>query len=196
MSNDLRKFYLNEMGIETWVRRNSNLNFEKLVKLKKLFANCDPCLLNLLRRESALLNSKLNHELMIILDEPLDNDPKYEILLAKMLRSIGFTIDNLYITDIFKCSVSDNKQTLNKCQNLLTKEISIISPKVILALGQLAGRVILNTDLPISKMRGNIYDYQGIKVVASFTPQYLLYNQVDKKTTYNDLLLIKSLLSS
>jgi len=199
MSNDLRKFYLNEMGIETWVRRDSNLNLAKLNQLKKLFANCQRCLLNLSRKESVFVKGQLNNDLMIILDEPYDNDQKHEILLAKMLSSIGLKIDNIYITDVTKCNAYSNNELENldqkQSKTQLSKEISIIAPKLILVLGQLAGHFLLKTDLTLSNLRGNIYDYQGIKVLNSFSPKYLLNNKIDKKFAYNDLLLIKDLLS-
>ncbi|HHB93961.1 MAG TPA: uracil-DNA glycosylase, partial [Campylobacterales bacterium] len=92
----------------------------------------------------------------------------------------------------------NNRNPLNDeamaCLPYLEKQIEIIKPEIILCLGSISFHYLNNSTLSITKARGNIFDYKGIKLIPSFHPSYLLRNPSAKKESYRDMLLIKSIL--
>ena len=123
---------------------------------------------------------------------------KAGFLLNKMLSSIGISADDVYISNVLKCRPPDNRDPLSEeiaqCSGYLSQQIALVAPKLILAVGRFAGQFLLNVTTPLSKMRGNVYDYHGTSVIVTYHPAYLLRNPADKKNAYRDLFMIKQLL--
>ena len=120
-------------------------------------------------------------------------------LLTKIIESIGFKREDVYICNILKCRPPDNRNPLPTeilaCEDYLVRQLEIIKPKVICALGKFAAQTLLKDQTAISKLRGKIFDYHGIKLIPTFHPAYLLRNPSDKRLVWEDMKKIKRELS-
>ncbi len=112
-------------------------------------------------------------------------------LLTKIIESIGLKREDVFIANILKCRPPANRNPETKeialCSPYLIKQISLIKPKVICALGKFAAQRLLETETPISKLRGNFYDYHGVKLMPTYHPAYLLRNSIGKKDVWEDM---------
>ena len=99
--------------------------------------------------------------------------------------------EDVYIANVIKCRPPENRNPepdeIAACQPFLQRQIEIVSPKIIVALGLFAAQTLLGMRLPISRMRGHWYEYQGIKVMPTLHPAYLLRNPNDKKLVWEDI---------
>src|SRR2546422_10953247 len=82
------------------------------------------------------------------------------------------------------------------CEPFLVRQIDIIKPKVIVALGKFAAQALLRTLDPISRLRGRVYDYRGAKLIPTFHPAFLLRNPSSKREVWEDMKQVRSLLKS
>lgn len=112
-------------------------------------------------------------------------------LLTKMIEAMGIKRDDIYIANIVKCRPPDNRapepDETATCIPFLTKQIELVSPKVIVCLGKTAVSALLNTQMPITKIRGQFQKLNGIDVMPTFHPAYLLRNPPMKKFAWEDL---------
>lgn len=117
-------------------------------------------------------------------------------LLTKILASIGFTREEVFITNIVKCRPPNNRNPLpneiQSCFPYLIAQIEAIKPKLICALGTFAAQTLLNTDEKISKLRGKFHDYRGIPLLATFHPAFLLRNPEMKRPVWEDMKKLKA----
>src|SRR5262245_37699892 len=108
--------------------------------------------------------------------------------------------EDVFIANVLKCRPPDNRNPetdeILSCQPFLEKQIEIIQPKVLVGLGKFAGQWLLKTMDPISKIRGRLGDYNGIKVMPTYHPAYLLRNPSAKKDVWEDMKIVLSLLNS
>ncbi len=120
-------------------------------------------------------------------------------LLTKMITAMGLSREEVYIANIVKCRPPHNRppetDEIASCQPFLMKQIAAIRPKVICALGTFAAQTLLATKVRISDLRGRFHDFQGIQVMPTFHPAYLLRNPSEKKPTWDDLQKIMKVLS-
>jgi DNA polymerase len=102
--------------------------------------------------------------------------------------------EDVYILNILKCRPPGNRNPqpdeAANCRGFLDRQLAQIQPEFICCLGAVAAQNLLDTVVPIGRMRGNIYDYQGIKVVCTYHPAYLLRNPAAKKLTWEDIQLL------
>ena len=112
-------------------------------------------------------------------------------LLNAMLRAIGLQRDQVYIANILKCRPPNNRdpkpEEVSCCEGYLQRQIALIRPKIILAVGRIAAQNLLKVDTPIGKMRGNRYEYGNIPVVVTYHPAYLLRSPGQKRKSWQDL---------
>lgn len=114
-------------------------------------------------------------------------------LLNSMLLAIGLRREQVFIANILKCRPPSNRDPLPEevscCEGYLKKQIELIQPKIILAVGRIAAQNLLKTDTPIGKMRGHRYEYpgSGIPVVVTYHPAYLLRSPREKRKAWQDL---------
>ena len=112
-------------------------------------------------------------------------------LLTKIIESVGLKREDVFIGNILKCRPPGNRNPLPDeiaaCNSFLLKQIDIIKPKVICALGKFAAQTLLDTETPISRLRGKFYDYHGTKLMPTYHPAYLLRNLQGKKDVWADL---------
>ncbi|MCX5680017.1 MAG: uracil-DNA glycosylase [Candidatus Omnitrophica bacterium] len=112
-------------------------------------------------------------------------------LLTKIIEAMGLKRKDVYIANILKCRPPNNRppapDEILACRDNLRKQIDMIRPKVICTLGKFASQTLLNTETPISALRGKFGNYNGIKVMPTFHPAYLLRNPGDKKLVWEDM---------
>ena len=118
-------------------------------------------------------------------------------LLDNMLKAINLSRKEVYIANIVKCRPPHNRKPerdeIEACKPFLLKQIDIIKPSIICTLGSTATQTLLETKMPITKLRGHIYDFSGIKLIPTFHPAYLLRNPYQKKGAWEDLKLIEKI---
>jgi uracil-DNA glycosylase family 4 len=119
-------------------------------------------------------------------------------LLTKIIEAMGLTRDDVYIANVIKCRPPQNRNPepdeVETCEPFLFRQIDVVQPKVIVALGTFAARALLRTQDPISRLRGRVHDYRGVKLVPTFHPAYLLRNPASKREVWEDMKLVKRLL--
>ncbi len=112
-------------------------------------------------------------------------------LLTKMIDAMSLTRDDVYICNVVKCRPPGNRDPepdeIETCEPFLLKQLEIIQPKVIVALGRFAAQTLLKDGTGITKMRGRWRDYHGIKLMPTFHPSYLLRNEKGKGPAWEDL---------
>jgi DNA polymerase len=121
-------------------------------------------------------------------------------LLTKIIEAIGLKRDDVYIANVIKCRPPENRNPepdeVETCEPFLFRQIDIIKPKVIVALGKFGAQTLLRTLDPISRLRGNVYDFRGAKLIPTFHPAYLLRNPSSKREVWEDMKLVRRLLQS
>lgn len=113
-------------------------------------------------------------------------------LLDNMLAAIKLKRnDNVYIANVLKCRPPDNRnphgEEVAQCSPYLLRQVELIKPKLIVALGKFAAQSLLGSDSSISSMRGKLHDYNGVPVVVTYHPAYLLRSPSDKAKAWEDL---------
>jgi uracil-DNA glycosylase family 4 len=112
-------------------------------------------------------------------------------LLTKMIVAMGFTRDEVYIANVIKCRPPGNRNPepdeIATCEPFLFQQIAAIQPKVVVALGAFAAKTLLETDQPISRLRGRLYEFRGAKLIPTFHPSFLLRSPGYKREAWEDL---------
>jgi uracil-DNA glycosylase family 4 len=112
-------------------------------------------------------------------------------LLAKIIAAIHLSREQVYICNIVKCRPPRNRNPqpdeIKTCFQFLDRQIAAIRPDFICALGSIAAQTLLNTDIPISRLRGRFHDYKGIKLLPTYHPAYLLRNPEKKRDVWEDM---------
>ena len=112
-------------------------------------------------------------------------------LLTKMIEAMGFKRDEVYIANVIKCRPPGNRNPepdeIATCEPFLFRQIEAIQPKVIVALGAFAAKTLLQSDAPISRLRGRLYDYRGVKLMPTFHPSFLLRSPGYKREAWDDM---------
>ncbi|CAG2133833.1 uracil-DNA glycosylase [Cupriavidus numazuensis] len=117
-------------------------------------------------------------------------------LLDNMLASLGLRRGrNVFIANVLKCRPPGNRNPepaeVDQCEPFLKRQIALVRPKVIVVLGRFAAQSLLRTTTPIGKLRGTVHSYEGIPVVVTYHPAYLLRTLTDKARAWEDLCLAR-----
>ncbi len=121
-------------------------------------------------------------------------------LLNAMLLAMGFKREDVYIANVLKCRPPNNRdpqaEEVLQCEPYLLRQIELIDPGVIVALGRHAAHSLLKTEMALGKLRGQRLSYHGTPMVVTYHPAYLLRNPVDKRKVWDDLCLARDVLES
>ena len=122
-------------------------------------------------------------------------------LLDNMLAAIALKRgENVYIANVLKCRPPGNRnpepEEVAKCTPHLQRQIELIRPKLIVAMGRFAAQTLLNTDATIASLRGRLHSYAGVPLVVTYHPAYLLRNLPDKSKAWADLVFAKKTMQS
>jgi uracil-DNA glycosylase len=128
-------------------------------------------------------------------DEDLQGEPFVgragQLLTDIITKGMGLRREDVYIANVVKCRPPENRNPepdeVASCEPFLKKQIDLIRPEIIIALGKFAVQTLLQTKAPITKLRGHWHSYHGIKLMPTFHPAYLLRNPGDKKLVWADI---------
>jgi DNA polymerase len=130
-------------------------------------------------------------------------------LLGNMLRAINLSIDagpdadlpperQVYLSSALKCrpppGSTPGATELQQCHPFLARQIELLKPRIILAMGRMAVQTLLGSSEPLGRLRGRVHDYQGTPVIVTLAPSYLLRNLGEKARAWEDLCLARATL--
>ncbi|MEO8464263.1 MAG: uracil-DNA glycosylase [Gammaproteobacteria bacterium] len=169
---------------------------------------CTKCALHTTRTQTVFGVGRRDADLLVIGEAPgADEDRQGEPfvgragqLLNSMLRAIGSPRSDVYIANILKCRPPGNRDPqpdeAKTCTPYLARQIALVKPRAILAVGRIAAQWLLQTDSPIGRLRGRVVPYgeAGTPLVITYHPAYLLRSPLAKAIAWTDLCLVKDLL--
>jgi DNA polymerase len=119
-------------------------------------------------------------------------------LLTKIIEAIGLGRDDVYIANVIKCRPPENRNPesdeVASCEPFLFRQVQVIAPRVIVALGTFAAQTLLRTSDPISRLRGRVFFYGDARLVPTFHPAYLLRSPERKREVWEDMKKVRALL--
>lgn len=161
---------------------------------------CESCGLAATRTQTVFGVGDPNADWLIVGEAPgAEEDRKGEPfvgqagkLLDNMLAAIQLKRgNNVYIANVLKCRPPENRdphgEEVTQCDPYLKRQVELIQPKLIIALGKFVAQSLLNTDATIASLRGRLHDYNGVPVIVTYHPAYLLRNLPDKAKAWEDL---------
>lgn len=205
------------MGIDVWMPRDApdadlpanvgrevadvgDLDWDAL---RQCIADCTRCELSKSRTQTVFGIGNQNADWMIIGEAPgAEEDRRGEPfvgragkLLDEMLRAIGESRDSVFIANILKCRPPENRDPkpaeAAACRRYLQRQIDLVRPKIILAVGKIAAQNLLGRDDPVGRMREKVHDFNGIPLVVTYHPAYLLRSPSQKRKSWRDLCLAR-----
>jgi DNA polymerase len=166
-------------------------------------ANCQLCQLAKTRHNLVFGDGNFHAQIVFVGEAPgADEDEQGlpfvgragQLLTDIIVKGMKLERKDVYICNILKCRPPGNRNPvpdeISKCEPFLKKQLQIISPKIICALGTFAAQTLLKTDIPISALRGRFHSYEGIKLMPTYHPAYLLRNPSAKKPVWEDVQMI------
>ena len=118
-------------------------------------------------------------------------------MLNEMLRAVGLGRDSVFIANVLKCRPPNNRdpkpEEAAACRDYLERQIALVQPQVILAVGKIAAQNLLQSDEPVGRLRGRQHDLNGIPLVVTYHPAYLLRSPSQKRKVWTDLCLARKL---
>ena len=119
-------------------------------------------------------------------------------VLTNLIKKMGLQRENVYIANVVKCRPPLNRDPeedeIASCSPFLVRQIEIIMPRVIVALGRISAHYLTESKIPITRLRGAFHEYRGIPVMPTFHPAYLMRNPKDKWLTWGDAQKVLSML--
>jgi DNA polymerase len=216
MSTDLHNEYLQAMGIQQWVARDAAAAGASVQEVERLptpdwqsleaqVAACTRCALHNSRNRTVFGTGNREADWLLIgeapgAEEDRQGEPfvgKAGQLLTEMLGAIGFRRTDVYITNILKCRPPNNRNPLPEevecCHGYLQRQIELVDPVLILAVGGVAAHNLLQTDAPVGRLRGQVHQYgePGIPLLVTYHPAYLLRSPLEKRKVWADLQLAR-----
>ncbi|HEX3379627.1 MAG TPA: uracil-DNA glycosylase [Paraburkholderia sp.] len=173
--------------------------------LAQRVAGCEACRLCEKRTNTVFGVGDREADWMLIGEAPGENEDRQGEpfvgqagkLLDNMLRSLALARGtNVYIANVIKCRPPGNRNPepdeVARCEPYLQRQVSLVKPKVIVALGRFAAQSLLKTEASISSLRGRVHTYEGVPVIVTYHPAYLLRSLPDKAKAWADLCLARA----
>ncbi|MFO7691991.1 MAG: uracil-DNA glycosylase [Vicinamibacterales bacterium] len=180
---------------------------ETLETVRDALGACTRCKLHALGRRQIVFGAgNPRAELMFIGEAPGHDEDSQGVpfvgragqLLTKIIEAIGLTRDEVYIANVIKCRPPGNRNPepdeVASCEPFLLRQVQIIKPQVIVALGTFAAQTLLRTNDPISRLRGKVFRYGAARLVPTFHPAYLLRSPERKREVWEDMKKVRALL--
>jgi DNA polymerase len=180
--------------------QSSALNIKTLEELRAQIGDCRRCKLCSGRTNLVFGVGHPNARLMFVgegpgRDEDIQGEPFVgragQLLTDIITKGMGLKREDVYIANVVKCRPPENRNPepdeVAACEPFLKKQIDLVRPEIIVGLGKFAVQTLLQSKVPISKLRGNWHRYHGIKLMPTFHPAYLLRNPADKKLVWEDI---------
>jgi DNA polymerase len=176
---------------------------EMLKKVYREISGCQLCPLGKTRKNLVFGDGNPEAQIVFVGEAPgADEDEQGlpfvgragQLLTDIIVKGMKLERKNVYICNILKCRPPGNRNPqpdeIGKCEPFLKRQLQIISPAIICALGTFAAKTLLKTDIPISVLRGRFHLYEGIKLMPTYHPAYLLRNPSAKKQVWEDVQMI------
>jgi uracil-DNA glycosylase len=208
LDNALRLQYLEAMGIDVWVPRESRVpdsvitcdqqQIEQAHHVNaELCSLCDP-------HDQTLLgvgNQQADWLLVVAATSTDDmQDLPFEknagLLLAEMLRTIDLSVEDVFIAPLIACKAVNHDTEAQLCTGHLISQQQLIQPRIILAIGDKAAQALLKTRQPLASLRGQCHYINEIPVVVVEHPAYLLRSLLEKRQAWQDLCFAKQILNN
>jgi uracil-DNA glycosylase family 4 len=204
--------YLNALGIQPWQLKNQptlsacSSNSSDWEPLQQAVKACIACNLHQTRTQVVFGVGNQNADLMFIGEAPGFHEDKQGEpfvgragqLLNAMLEAIDMERPAVYIANILKCRPPENRdptaEEVSLCTSFLEKQIALVQPKLLVALGRIAAHFLLNTKTSLTQLRGQTHTYANTPLIITYHPAYLLRNPADKSKAFQDLQLIQKML--
>tara|TARA_R110002096_G_scaffold65006_4_gene158284 strand:- start:12841 stop:13524 length:684 start_codon:yes stop_codon:yes gene_type:complete len=210
-----RRAYLQAMGVDVWLSRDSadvvadeteaaigaaarTMDWDEL---RVCVAECSQCRLAQSRTQTVFGVGNPTADWLIVGEAPgAEEDRRGEPfvgragkMLDEMLRAIGLQRDAVFIANVLKCRPPNNRDPkpdeAAACRAYLERQIELVKPRVILAVGKIAAQNLLQTDDPVGRMRGRQHELNGVPLVVTYHPAYLLRRPSQKRKSWSDLCL-------
>ena len=175
-------------------------NSTTLDELRRFIGDCQRCKLAPRRINLVFGVGNPSAQLMFVGEAPgADEDARGEPFVGRagqlltdiIERGMGIRRAEVYICNVIKCRPPDNRNPepdeVAACEPFLFRQIELVRPRAIVGLGSFAVQAVLKVKTPISKLRGNWYDFRGIRFMPTFHPAYLLRNPGDKRLVWADI---------
>jgi uracil-DNA glycosylase family 4 len=173
---------------------------EVLSQIREDIGECTRCKLHTLGRRQIVFGAgSATAEIMFVGEAPGADEDEQGVpfvgkagkLLTKMIEAMGLRRDEVYIANVLKCRPPGNRNPepdeIQTCEPFLFRQIASIQPRVVIALGAFSARTLLNTQEPISKLRGRVFDFRGAQLIPTFHPSFLLRSPGYKREAWEDL---------
>jgi len=178
--------------------------------LIQVASTCQDCSLHTSRSQTVFGNGNQNADWLILADVPTTEDDKtgqpfsgeQGELLNAMLRAIGLSRQQVYLTTLVKCCPADNREADNteyqNCRQYIEQQISMVKPKLILVFGQNAAQKLLDNHSTLARLRNKVHYFSdnNIPVIVSYHPASLLSQPANKRNAWHDLILASKTISS
>jgi uracil-DNA glycosylase family 4 len=219
-----QKACLDAMGITVWESQHAASQAEVVTdpqvvgsesvddwqSLQNEVAQCTRCELHKSRTQTVFGVGNQQAQVMIVGEAPgADEDRQGEPfvgragqLLNEMLKTIGLSRQAVYIANILKCRPPNNRDPkpdeAAECSEYLHRQIALIQPRLIVAVGRIAAQRLLQTDTSLGRLRSRVHEHPatGIPLVATYHPAYLLRSPGEKRKAWEDLLFVKKTIES
>ena len=136
-------------------------------------------------------------------DEDIQGEPfvgRAGQLLTKIIEAIGLRREDVFIANVLKCRPPGNRNPepdeVVQCEPFLLRQIDVVKPKVIVALGKFAAQCLLKTNAPITRLRGREFKYRDAVLIPTYHPAYLLRTPSAKREVWEDMKRAKAILDS
>ena len=180
---------------------------EPLGKIAVEASSCTACQLSEQRRNVVFGVGNPRARLMFIgegpgRDEDLQGEPfvgRAGQVLDRIIVAMGLEREHVYIANAVKCRPPRNRNPqpdeLAACRHFLLRQVAAIDPEVIVLLGRVAMQAVLEVEAPLGRMRGRFHDWNGVPVMCTYHPAYLLRNPADKRKVWEDIQQVMGLLA-
>jgi uracil-DNA glycosylase family 4 len=196
-----RGFECSAQSLETLKNWGTNRGFEveTMEKIRTDLGDCRRCKLSETRKNIVFGEGNFHARLVFVGEAPGAEEDHKGIpfvgaagrLLTRIMHAINLTREQVYICNILKCRPPENRNPMpdeiEACLPFLKRQLMVIRPEFICALGTIAAQTLLETKEPIWKLRGRFHDYMGIKIIPTYHPAYLLYNPDKKRDVWEDM---------
>ena len=167
--------------------------------MAEVVAACRRCRLCEGRQKTVFGSGDPNADLMFIGEGPGAEEDRQGLpfvgrageLLTRIIEAIGMTRDQVYIANIVKCRPPGNRDPqpdeVAACRSYLERQVALVRPRLLVALGRIAAQTLLGNDLPIGRMRGQWFEVLGVPLMVTYHPAALLRNPALKRPTWEDM---------
>jgi DNA polymerase len=215
-SEHQRRAYLEALGIDLWVGRDhvdappqadagpiadepASTDTVGWPELRAAVSACTRCALHEGRTQTVFGVGNADADWMIIGEAPgAEEDRRGEPfvgragkLLDEMLHAVGQSRDTAFIANILKCRPPNNRdpepEESEQCRGYLERQIELVGPKIIIAVGRIAAQLLLATDTPVGRLRGKPHHLGKTPIVVTYHPAYLLRSPSQKRKSWDDL---------